>query len=483
MEKDKTNYDILIIGAGVVGGLIARSLSFYDASICMVDKHIDAAMGASGANSGIVHGGYDAKPGSLKAKFNILGTAMMEETCRLLGVPYKNTGSFVLAFGPDDEKELDRLYRNGIAGGIEGLEIIDGDIAREMEPALNPTVTKALHSKTAGVVSPYKLNISSVENAVINGVEFRRETTVTGIVRNEDGFVVDTDRGMIKTRVIINCAGIYADEIAQMTGDGFFSLTPRKGEYLLMDRSEGGLVERVIFQPPSDKGKGVLVMSTVDGNLLIGPDANIAESKDDHSTHASSLDYVYKTALKSCSGIRLDKVITSFAGLRATPDTGDFIIGESEKVPGFYNVAGIESPGLSSAPAIAEHVAGEISCILGGLKIKPDFVQGIETHEYFRDMTVDEKKVAIDENPSHGKIVCRCENVTEAEVLESIRRPAGARTVDGVKRRTRAGMGRCQGGFCLPTVIEILSRELGLPKEEILKGDRGSNILTGRNRG
>ena len=482
MNKVKNNYDIMVIGAGVVGGLIARSLSFYNAKICIVDRHIDAAMGASGANSGIVHGGYDAKPGSLKARFNILGTAMMEETCKKLGVPYKNTGSFVLAFSPDDERELDRLYENGIKGGIEGLELIDGQEARKLEPALNPTVTKALWSRSSGVVSPYKLNISAVENAVINGVDFLRETKVTGITGNSTGFIVDTDRGTINARVIVNCAGIYADDIAGMAGDGFFRLTPRKGEYLLMDRSEGRLVKRVIFQPPSEKGKGVLVMTTVDGNLLIGPDANIAESKDDSSTHASSLDYVYKTALKTCSGIRLDKVITSFAGLRATPDTGDFIIGESKKIPGFYNVAGIESPGLSSAPAIAEHVAGEVSEILGGLTLKDEYTEVIESNEFFRDMTMADKEEAIKQNPDHGRIVCRCESVTKAEVLESIRRPAGARTVDGVKRRTRAGMGRCQGGFCMPTVLEILSEELGITKEEVLKGDRGSYILAGRNR-
>ncbi|HPQ46175.1 MAG TPA: NAD(P)/FAD-dependent oxidoreductase [Clostridia bacterium] len=482
MSDTVKKYDIIVIGAGVVGGLIARSLSFYDADICLVDKHMDSAMGASGANSGIVHGGYDAKPGSLKARFNILGTSMMEETCKMLGVPYKNTGSLVIAFGSDDEKELDRLYENGIAGGIEGLELIDGEEARKLEPALNPTVTKALWSKTAGVVSPYKLNISAVENAVVNGVDFLRETMVTGITREENGFLVTTDKGPLTARVVINCAGIYADEISAMAGDGFFNLTPRKGEYLLMDRSEGGLVSRVIFQPPSEKGKGVLVMTTVDGNLLIGPDANIAESKEDNSTHASSLEYVYQTALKTCSKIRLDKVITSFAGLRATPDTGDFIIGESSKVPGFYNVAGIESPGLSSAPAIAEHVADEVGKMLGGLELKEKYTKTIDSHEFFRDMTIEEKENAIRENPGHGRIVCRCENVTEAEVIESIRRPAGARTVDGVKRRTRAGMGRCQGGFCLPTVIDILSRELDVDKEEILKGDGGSYILAGRNR-
>lgn len=476
------NYDITIIGAGVVGGLIARSLSFYEASICIIDKHIDAAMGASGANSGIVHGGYDAKPGSLKAKFNILGTEMMEETCQKLGVPYKNTGSFVIAFNSENEKELEKLYDNGVIGGIPGLEIISGEQARELEPSLNPTATKALWSKTAGVVSPYKLNIAAIENAVVNGVDFLRETTVTGIDDTEPGFVIETNKGNINSKVVINCAGIYADDIAKMAGDGFFNLTPRKGEYLLMDRSEGDLVSRVIFQPPSAKGKGVLVMTTVDGNLLIGPDANIAQSKDDSSTHADSLDYVYKTALKSCSQIRLDKVITSFAGLRATPDTGDFIIGESNKIKGFYNVAGIESPGLSSAPAIADYVANEIGKMLGGLYLKDQYIDEIHHNEFFRDMTLEEKEKSIEENPNYGKVVCRCENVTEAEVLDSIRRPAGARTVDGVKRRTRAGMGRCQGGFCLPTVVEILSKELGVEKEEILKGDRGSNILAGRNR-
>ena len=482
MDNKTFKYDIAVIGAGVVGGLVARSLSKYDVKICIIDKHIDGAMGASGANSGIVHAGYDAKPGSLKAKFNIKGTGMMQDLCSLLGVSYKNTGSLVLAFNEEDEKQLQILYENGKTGNIEGLELIEGRKVLEMEPALNPKITMALYAPTAGVVSPYKLNIAAIESAVINGVDFLRETVVTDINGDKGNFNISTKDKDINTGVIINCAGIYADDISAIAGDGFFSLMPRKGEYLLMDRSEGHLVNRVIFQPPSDKGKGVLVMTTVDGNLLIGPDANIVESKEDSSTHADSLDYVYRTALKSCAGIKLNKVITSFAGLRATPDTGDFIIGESLIIPGFFNVAGIESPGLSSAPAIAVHVAEIVSESMGGLMEKEDFIQGLKTHEFFRDMNLEEKEQIIKDDPGYGRIVCRCENVTEAEVLDSIRRPAGARTVDGVKRRTRAGMGRCQGGFCLPTVVEILSKELGIKKEEVLKGDRGSNILVGRNR-
>ncbi|MFO7612042.1 MAG: NAD(P)/FAD-dependent oxidoreductase [Clostridia bacterium] len=478
----KKYYDIAIIGAGVVGALIARRMSFYDASICLLERHIDAAMGASGANSGIVHAGYDAEPGSLKSKFNIWGTGMMPGLCRQMGVPYKNTGSLVVAFDEDDEARIEDLYKNGISDGIEGLELISGEKAREMEPALNPGITKVLLAPTAGVVSPYKLNIAAVENAVANGVDFLRETNVEGIGGARGGFIIQTSKGIINAGTIINCAGIYADDIAAMAGDGFFRLTPRKGEYLLMDRSEGGLVKRVIFQPPSDKGKGVLVMTTVDGNLLIGPDANVADSKEDSETHAESLDYVYRTALKSCGGLKLGKVITSFAGLRATPDTGDFIIGESVKVPGFFNAAGIESPGLSSAPAIAEHMAGLVSESLGGLVEKKEYSQGKEIHGFFRDMTLDEKEKIVKENPDYGQIVCRCENVTKAEIIESIKGPAGARTVDGVKRRTRAGMGRCQGGFCLPAVIEILAGELGISKEDVTKGDPGSYIFAGRTR-
>lgn len=475
-------YSIVIIGAGVVGGMVARSLSSFNAKICIIDSHIDSAMGASGANSGIVHAGYDAKPDSLKAKLNIIGTAMMQKTCEQLGVPYKNTGSMVIAFNDEDVKQLHMLYKNGLAGGIVGLKLLDKDTVFKMEPSLNPEIIMALYAPTAGVVSPYKLNIAAVENAVINGVDFIRETEVTDISGSKGDFTLTTSNGEIHSEIIINCAGIYADDIAKMAGDGFFNLTPRKGEYLLMDRSEGGLVSHVIFQPPSENGKGVLVMTTVDGNLLIGPDANIAESKEDSSTHSESLDYVYKTALKTCSKLNLKKVITSFAGLRATPDTGDFIIGESEKVPGFFNVAGIESPGLSSAPAIGEYVAEMVSKSLGDLTKNSSYKPGLETHEFFRDMSLHEKEKIIHENHQYGRVVCRCENVTEAEVLDSIRRPAGARTVDGVKRRTRAGMGRCQGGFCLPVVVEILSQELGIPKEDVLKGDKGSYILAERNR-
>jgi glycerol-3-phosphate dehydrogenase len=481
MDKKK-KYDIAVIGAGVVGAMVARSLSIYDAKICLIDRHIDAAMGASGANSGIVHAGYDAKPGSLKSKFNVLGTAMMEEECRRLGVPYKNTGSLVIAFCESDVEKLQELYDGGVQAGVPGMRLMSGDEARKMEPSLNPGVIKALHASTAGIVSPYKLNIAAVENAVVNGVDFLRETKVIDIKDEKEKFTISTEKGEIKCDIIVNCAGIYADEIAKMAGDGFFKLTPRRGEYMLFDRSEGYLVERVIFQTPTDEGKGVLVMTTVDGNLLVGPDANIAPSKEDSSTHAKNLEYVYRTALKSCSGIKLNKVITTFAGLRATPDTGDFIIGESEKIPGFFNAAGIESPGLSSAPAIAEYLADIVSDGLGGLKKKKNYTLSLESEKFFRDMTDGEKRNAIEKDPENGVVICRCETVTKAEVLKSIRAPAGARTVDGVKRRTRAGMGRCQGGFCLPAVVEILSEELGLDKDDILKGDRGSNILTGRTR-
>ncbi len=478
----KQKYDIVIIGAGVVGAMVARSLSVYDVSICLIDRHIDAAMGASGANSGIVHAGYDAVPGSLKSRFNVEGTRMMQDVCEKLGVPYKNTGSFVIAFNEADVGKLNELYENGISAGVSDMSMISGDEARALEPALSKNVVKALYAKTAGIVSPYKLNISSVENAVVNGVDFLRQTKVTGIKGQLDNFTLETDRGPVKSRVIVNCAGIYADEIAKMAGDGFFKLIPRRGEYMLFDRSEGYLVDRVIFQTPSEEGKGVLVMTTVDGNLLVGPDANIAESKEDSSTHSKNLDFVYQTALKSCGGIKLNKVITTFAGLRATPDTGDFIIGESDKVPGFYNVAGIESPGLSSAPAIAEFVAGMVAAGIGGPDKKKEYTLSLEHNGFFRDMTESEMQAAIKRNPDNGVIVCRCETVTKAEVVDSIRRPAGARTVDGVKRRTRAGMGRCQGGFCLPAVIEILSDELNMDKDEILKGDEGSGILTGRTR-
>ncbi len=350
------DYDISIIGAGVTGALIARELSKFDMKVCILDKDADVAMGTSKANSAIVHAGYDASPGSLKAKLNVKGNALMGDIADDLDVPFKRIGSFVLAFNEEDQKELEKLYENGIKNKVPQLKIIDQKEVRKMEPHISQDVIGALYAPTAGIVCPYELTLAATENAVANGVELILECTIEGIKRQDEGFVLETSKGLIKSRYVINAAGVYSDTLARMVGDEEISITPRRGEYLLLDKRQGNVVNTVIFQPPSVMGKGILVTPTVDGNLLIGPTAENIEDKDNIATTNIGLSTVIEGARKSVPSFNTRDVITSFAGLRATSSRGDFIIEESKHAKGFVHVAGIESPGLSAAPAIAEYV-------------------------------------------------------------------------------------------------------------------------------
>lgn len=473
-------YDVTIIGAGVTGALIARELSKYDLKVCLVEKETDVAIGTSKANSGIIHSGYDARPGSLKARLNVQGNEMMERISRELDVPFRRTGALVIAFHERDMSIVLQLHRQGIRNNVKDLKVLDKERVKQMEPNLTDNIMGALYAPTAGIICPYSLTIAAVENAVSNGVELKLESCVEGISKKERLFNIRTDKGTIISRFVVNAAGVYADAISSMVGDVQYSITPRKGEYLLLDKNQGNIVRKIIFQSPGIKGKGILVTPTVDGNLLVGPNANEVWDKEDTSTTSWGLKEIIQTAAKSVPGFNVRQVITSFAGLRATSSCGDFIIKESEAAEGFIHAAGIESPGLTSAPAIAEYVAKILE--KAGLNMSP------KTRHFpyrksilkFRDMTDEEKEETIKKDKRYGKIVCRCEIVTEGEIVESINRPAGARTLDGVKRRTRAGMGRCQGGFCTPGVMEILSRELDIPMQKITKMGRGSEILVGK---
>jgi glycerol-3-phosphate dehydrogenase len=472
--------DVVIIGAGVIGSMTARELSKYKLKICILEKDSDAAMGASRANSGIVHAGYDARPGSLKARLNVLGNELMESAARELDVPFKRIGSLVVSFRGEDRRGLEALYERGIKNGVRGLRILDREEALMMEPNLPQEVEGALYAPTAGIICPYELTIGALENAITNGAELRLGSGVKRIERVDGLFRIQTDNGSIAARYVVNAAGVYADAISAMVGDDSFRIMPRKGEYLLFDKSQGGVVGKTIFQLPTDKGKGILVTPTVDGNLLIGPNANPADRRDDTATTAAGIEEIMLKALKSVPGIDMRQVITSFAGLRATSSTGDFVIGESPAVPRFVNVAGIESPGLAASPAIAQYVSGILADAGLDLIPKADYTPERRGIARFRDMSDEERKRLIKRNKAYGRIVCRCEKVTEGEVIDSIRRPAGARNLDAVKRRTRAGMGRCQGGFCSGRIMEILSKELGIPLDEVTKMGEGSNILAGR---
>ena len=476
MRKDQ--YDVLIIGAGVTGCAIARELSHTGLKIALSDACDDVAMGASRANSAIVHAGYDCVPGTLMAKLNVRGNEMFDDVCESLNVPLLRVGSFVIAFGEEDEKELNNLLERGRANCVPGLEIISGERAREMEPKLSDDVTAALWAPTAGITCPYELTIAMSENARANGADILLRKRAVAIDYANDEFTVKFEDGTsVSAKYVVNAAGVYADEVARLIGDDSFTISPRKGEYMLLDK-QALCVGTVIFQTPSKLGKGVLVSPTVDGNIFAGPTAQDKVEKNDTQTTPEGLAELKKFSLKSVPTLNLRQVITSFAGVRAQPSTGDFIIRPSDKNARFIHAAGICSPGLSSAPAIAEYVRGLIKEAGADTAERADAIYVREHAKPFRSMDAEERAEAYKRNPLYGRIICRCETVTEAEIVDAIHR--GATTVDGVKRRTRAGMGRCQGGFCAPRVMEILSRELGVPTESLTKFGVKSYMVAGK---
>ena len=481
MEKDGLMYDVAIIGGGVIGCSIARYLSRYDRRICLIESCMDVCEGTSKANSGIVHGGYDAVPGSMKARMNVRGSTLMEELSQKLSFTYKRNGSLVLCRKEQDDDGLKALYDRGIANGVEGLRIISQDEIREMEPEINEDVIKALYVPSGAIVDPFMLTVALAENAAVNGVEFRLGSEVKAI--NDDGsnFVITTVTGEIRARYVVNAAGVYADGIHSMISNAPMRIRAVKGEYLLFDKEVGELVRHTLFQLPTEKGKGVLVTPTAHGNLMAGPTAETIDNKEGVDTTAQGLEFILKTGAMSILKMPSKKVITSFAGLRAKEERGDFIIGFAEDVPNLIDAAGIESPGLSAAPAIGEYVA-KLLQEREPVMEKTDFVDEREGIPSVTNASDEERQKLIERDPAFANVICRCELVTEAEIVEAIRRPVGARTVDGVKRRVRAGMGRCQGGFCSPKVVKILARELGLKPEEILKSGEGSEILAGRNK-
>lgn len=469
-------YDVVVIGAGVVGALISLELSKKDIRVAMLDKCNDVAMGTTKANSAIVHGGFDAANGTLKAKLNVRGTALMPQLCADLAVPYRNNGSLVLAFSDEEMEHVHTLYERGQKNGVPRLSVIDKAAVKAMEPHVSDEVVGALLSETAGIVCPYELTIAATEVAVTNGVEFLRNCAVESIQANNDGFVLSTTCGEIEASYVINAAGVHADDVARMIGDDSITIIARKGEYYLLDKSYGYIADHTLFQCPTKMGKGVLVTPTVDGNLLIGPSALDVEDKDDVDTTAEGLSFILEKAKKTVPELNTRGAITSFAGMRAHPVTDDFIIGFSEKNDRFLNVAGIESPGLSAAPAIAEMVR-DLLTEKAALSEKAQYKTKRTPPVRFRHMTKSEREALIAKNKAYGRVICRCETITEGEILDAIHAPAGARDVDGVKRRTRAGMGRCQGGFCGSKVVEILARELNVPMNEITKFGGASKIL------
>ncbi len=470
-------YDIAIVGAGVTGAMTARELSRYNLRIALIEKCNDVAMGATKANSGIVHAGFDAAEGSLMAKMNVEGCALMPETCEKLHVPYVNNGSLVVAFSDDEMKHLEVLLERGKTNGVPEISILSKEELLKKEPNLSPESFGALYAPTAGIVCPYELTIAAAECAVSNGVEFIRNCEVKAVETTDDCLVLDTTQGKIEAKYVINAAGVFSDDLARMAGDDTISITARKGEYFLLDRAVGNTVSHTIFQCPSKMGKGILVSPTVDGNLLVGPTAEDIDDKTNVATSNSGLNDVRKYAVKSVPSVNTRNAITSFTGLRAHAAAHEFLIGVSEKNSRLINAAGIESPGLSSAPAIAKYIGEIVKSVFGELEEKADYDDTREAPVRFRHMSDEERAELIKKNSAYGRIICRCETITEGEIIDAIKAPAGARDVDGVKRRTRAGMGRCQGGFCGSKVVEILARELGCEINEITKFGGNSNIL------
>lgn len=469
-------YDITIIGAGIAGAFVARQLSKYDLKVLLLDKENDVANGTTKANSAIVHAGYDAEPNSLKARFNVEGNRIMEEICEELDVPFKRIGSLVVAFCEEEMETIKGIYEKGLKNSVPNMRIVDQKELFLMEPNINPEAVGALYAPTGGIVGPWELAIALAENAVENGVELRLNTEVTNIEKREMGYKIYTKDGEIDTKYVVNAAGLYADKIHNMVAEPTFKLTPRRGQYFLLDKSAGSLVNHVIFQSPSKISKGVVVLPTVHGNLLVGPDAEDIDDKDNKETSEDRLSFVRDRASKTSDKIPFNMVITSFAGLRASPDKGDFIVQEVEGAKGFIDVAGIESPGLSASPAIGNYVVNLLKDIDGNFVEKENFNPIRREMINFMELSQEEKSRLIKEDPRYGRIICRCENITEGEIVDAIHRKVGGTSVDGIKRRTRAGMGRCQGGFCQPRVIEILARELGKDLTEIVKDGLNSSI-------
>ena len=473
-------YDVAIIGEGVVGGQIARELSRYKLSVCILEKEADVATGATRANSGIVHAGFDAKEGTLKARLNVQGSKMMKEVCGDLGVPYINNGSLVIGFGDKDMEQIKALYNRGIVNGVEKLEILSKSQLERIEPNISKNAIGALFAPTGAIVSPYELAIASIGNAMDNGAELKLNFKVNSIKFKGEVYHISSDNESVCARYVVNAAGVHSDYIAGLAGDNSFKITPRKGEYMLLDKVCGHIVSHTIFRTPSEKGKGILVSPTVDGNLILGPTSVDIDDKEDNSTTAEGLDRIRREVCENVENIPLSKVITSFCGLRATGSTGDFIIDIKNR---FVNVAGIESPGLTAAPAIAKYVAQILKNNSLELQEKEGFNPKRRPMHYFSMLTTEEKNKLIKENPSYGKIVCRCEMVSEGEIIDAIRTNPKAATVDGVKFRTRSGAGRCQGGFCSPSVVEILARELKTSVLDITKSGGNTNILICKTKG
>jgi len=462
--------DIIIIGAGITGSLIAHELSKKECSVRVIEKNADIALGASGSNSAIIHSGHDPKEGTNKAKFNLLGNKMYPDLCKELKVAYKAVGAYVVATSKEEEKTLDGLIQNCINRKIE-YEVLDGDSARKNEPNLSDDVTKALSLPTTGIVTPWEVAIAACEEAALNDVLFNFEEKVIDIKKEDDLFIIKTDKDIYKSKYVIDAAGVYADEIAHMIGNDEYHIRARRGEYYVIDHKVK-YVDHIIYPVPSDKGKGVLAVPTVHNNILLGPNAEFINDKDDTET-TDALPALRKDLGKTLKNIPYQHIIHTYAGLRPTGDSHDFVIKEDEKVKNFIHVSCIESPGLASSPAISKYVCEKL--IHDNYSLKKEYIRR-KKHVVMNELSDQEKDELIKKDSDYGKIICRCERVSLGEIKDVIHRSCGARSVNGVKKRCRPGMGTCQGGFCEPQIVEILAKELNKDIKDICKEGVGSEI-------
>lgn len=471
--------DVLVIGCGIVGAAAAMELSKYQLQVAVLEKENDVANGTTKANSAILHAGYDPVPGTLMARLNVRGVELAKELCEKLDVPYRQCGSLVLAFTPAECGTLETLRQRGEANGVPGLRVLTGAEAREMDPQLSDQVQAALYAPTAAICSPWEYCLALAETALRNGARLHLETQVTGMEKQAEGWLVHTDQGDFAARYVINAAGVCADAVHDMALPHAFSIRPSRGEYYLLDKSEGSRVSHTIFQCPNENGKGVLVSPTVHGNLIVGPNAAPVEGNDTATT-ADGLEFVRTTAAKSVPQIAFGQSIRNFAGVRAHgAEVNDFILQEQE---GFVDAAGICSPGLSAAPAIAEYLVALLR--EAGLELVPkeDFICQ-RRRVRFKELSPEQRAELVRQDPAYGRVICRCETITEGEILEAMKGLIPPRSVDGVKRRVNAGMGRCQGGFCGPRVVEILARELDLTPQQVQQDQKGTWLLWGETKG
>jgi glycerol-3-phosphate dehydrogenase len=470
--------DVIIIGGGVCGCSLLYELSRYKIKTLLLEKENDVADGTSKANTAIVHAGYDPPPGTAMARYNVEGNALIEQLCADLDVMYKKIGSLVVGFDETDRKAIENLYIKGNKNAVPGLRIVESEELFKMEPALSRDIVCALYAPTAAIIAPWEFAIANAECAVQGGAKVEFNAEVTGIKRGDGHFVVDTTKGEHRARFVVNAAGVNSDMISEMAEEKFFAIQPKRGEYYILDTTEAGLVNMVVFPCPSKLGKGVVVAPTVHGNIIVGPDSADCGREATENT-AAGLEYVAKNALRCVPSVNLRASIRNFSGIRADAGLEDFIVGESEHTPGFFNIAGIKSPGLTASPAIAKDVAG---MLLGkGLDStsNPDFVAKRKVTR-FKLLNDDEKKEAIKKNPLYGSIVCRCETVTEGEIVDALNRVLPPRSLDAVKRRCATGMGRCQGGFCGPRVMALIAKHANVSEINIPLDREGMYIVTGR---